>query len=418
MCDAVVCVVSSNLQVSTVVHELQEFITRTAPPLCVVLSDGGSSSADIKTQLTSVFPQLSMNPDRIVVKDVSMTVRGGFEMKRILDSNKISNFVVITTEENLENLLVVMEIIFTTAYQSRVRTYGESQYANIPAILTNVSEDLKRSLKKDCCDYLSTYTSDDSAVEIVKSDKINDEVFAHGFSTRKGGCSIYPSVSSLNLAFIVIKKDPPIVVEENRRRLLQAVGTPSHKFHLAKAVHGNTVWMMDDPEPTEGYDAIVCDKPGTIIAAPAADCVTLVLGDASKSVCAAIHSGWKGTLANVIGLTIETMKSHFGCKVQDIRAAIGPSIGACCYEIGADVEKLFVSDSLLGQCLKTVEGKAKKHLNLQKALRLQLEEVGISSDHIDDSPSKLCTYCNKDKFYSYRRDGRPFGTHVGFIGLR
>ena len=68
--------------------------------------------------------------------------------------------------------------------------------------------------------------------------------------------------------------------------------------------------------------------------------------------------------------------------------------------------------------METVDGKVKKHLNLQKALRLQLEDIGVSHEHIDDTPSKLCTYCNGDKFYSYRRDGRPFGTHVGFIGLK
>ena len=83
-----------------------------------------------------------------------------------------------------------------------------------------------------------------------------------------------------------------------------------------------------------------------------------------------------------------------------------------------DVEKLFHDNPLLSKCMETVEGKTKKHLNLQKALRLQLENIGISSEHIDDVPSKLCTRCNGDRFYSYRRDGRPFGTHVGFIGLR
>lgn len=68
--------------------------------------------------------------------------------------------------------------------------------------------------------------------------------------------------------------------------------------------------------------------------------------------------------------------------------------------------------------MEAVEGKTKKHLNLQKALRLQLENIGISSEHIDDVPSKLCTRLNGDRFYPYRRDGRPFGIYVGFIGLR
>ena len=129
-------------------------------------------------------------------------------------------------------------------------------------------------------------------------------------------------------------------------------------------------------------------------------------------------NSYAGTLASVIGATITTMAEQFGSKVQDIRAAIGPSIGPCCYEVGMDVEKLFIDNPLLSQCMETVEGKTKKHLNLQKALRLQLENIGVASERIDDGPSKLCTYCNGDRFYSYRRDGRPFGTHVGFIGLR
>ena len=125
-----------------------------------------------------------------------------------------------------------------------------------------------------------------------------------------------------------------------------------------------------------------------------------------------------GTLANVIRTSIVTMTGYFGCDTQDIRAATGPSIGPCCHEVGIDVEKLFRDNPLLSQCMEEVQGKTKKHLNLQKALRLQLENESISSEHIDDSPSKMCTYCNEERFYSYQRDGRPFGTHVGFIGLK
>ena len=112
------------------------------------------------------------------------------------------------------------------------------------------------------------------------------------------------------------------------------------------------------------------------------------------------------------------MIDHFRCDIGDITAAIGPSIGSCCYEVGTDVEKLFYDNPLLSQCVEKIEDKSKRHLNLQKVLRLQLLDLGVTSEHVDDSPSHLCTYCNKDRFYSYRRDGRPFGTHVGFIGLK
>ena len=108
-----------------------------------------------------------------------------------------------------------------------------------------------------------------------------------------------------------------------------------------------------------------------------------------------------------------------GCKPKDIVAVIGPSIGVCCLEVGADVEDLFHDNLLLRQCIEVVKGKEKRHINLQNAVRLQLEEAGILHGNIDDFPSTFCTFCNEDKFFSYRRDGiRPSGTQVGFIAVR
>ena len=417
LCDAVICVLRSEVQVTTVVNEFQYLMGRALPPLCVILNsgDGGRSDIDFKAQLLAALP--SVNPDRLISTKASMPVEGCFTIKRILDSNRFSNFVVLGTDDNnIVSLVVAMDIIFTSAYHFKFKIYGGS-CIDIPAILAHVGEDLKLSIKKDCTEYLAEFTvSHDENVEIIKSDIICGKTFAHGFSTRKGGCSSYPSMSSLNLAYNPDKKDPSISVEENRRRFLKAIGASSHNFQLAKAVHGNTVWSIGSPEPT-GYDAIVCDKPGLVVAAPAADCVTVIVADATKSVCAAVHSGWKGTLANVIGATIETMNRNSGCNVQDIRAAIGPSIGVCCYEVGEDVVKPFSDHALLRQCIESVQGKVKKHLNLQKALRLQLEDAGVPCENVDDSPAKLCTFCNEDLFFSYQRDGRPFGTHVGLVGL-
>ena len=92
-----------------------------------------------------------------------------------------------------------------------------------------------------------------------------------------------------------------------------------------------------------------------------------------------------------------------GCKPKDIVAVIGPSIGVCCLEVGADVEDLFHDNLLLRQCIEVVKGKEKRHINLQNAVRLQLEEAGILHGNIDDFPSTFCTFCNEDRFFSYRR---------------
>ena len=417
---AVVFNVQGGVHVATVVDEFSELtksscITQT--PLIIL--NGSGTSPDFKNEvvrkLIAAFP--STKAERVVDTHANMPVQGGFATKELLDHNRISAFVVFTAKENLSSLLLVLPTVFTSVYHMRVKVYGDGD-VNTLAILANIGESMKTSIKQKCSEYLAEVNSiPQDKVEVIRSAIICDKTFSHGFSTRKGGCSSYPSVMSLNLAFTPEKRDPLIAVEENRDRLLKAVGCSSHRFELAKAVHGNCVWTVGSPEPP-GYDAIVCDKQGVVIAAPAADCVTIIFADANRSVCAVAHSGWKGILANVTGATIDTMTKCFGCNIQDIRAAIGPSIGVCCYEIGMDVEKLFGDNSLLRQCIEVVEGRCKRHLNLQNSVRLQLLDAGISSENIDDSPSKLCTYCNEDMFFSYRRDGKPFGTHVGFIALR
>ena len=413
--DTVVCVVRSDTKASTVTSELEEYMKSASSPICVVLNKS-EDCTELKKQLTTAFPSLS--PEIIIEADRSTPVQGLFAVKRILDVKKINNFVVFSPKDDLESLVVTMDNILTSAYTVKVEVYGDS-YADMAEVLARASDDVKSTVEKECVKYLSEFTTNPlETVEVVTSRVISNEAFAHGFSTRKGGCSTYPSVSSLNLACLPYKKDSPLTVKENRRRLLDSVGASSYEFELAQAVHSNIVWTVGEPKPLSGYDAIVCAKPGIVIAAPAADCVTAILADPVKLVCAAVHSGWKGTLANVIGVAIKTMTEKFGCSTRDITAAVGPSIGACCYEVGEDVASLFSDHKLLSECVRAVEGKEKRHLDLQLSVRLQLEEAGVLSEHIDTSPSELCTLCNEDKFYSYRRDGRPFGTHVGFIGIR
>lgn len=419
MC-AVVFYIQGGVQVENVVGEFHKITTSSGKmPTHTVLVNASTDFKDqVIQKLTTAIP--SFKSECVLSTEASMPVQGCFAIKCILDAHRISSFVVFTVEDsNLAALLTILDTIFSTlVYCVKTRVYGNLSI-DTTEMLANVGEDFKAAIKKTCSEHLKGVSLiPQETVEIIKSDHICNKTFLHGFSTRKGGCSSFPSVSSLNLAYIPAKMDPSIVVEENRRRLLKAAGaTSSREFVLAKAVHGDCVWVVGSPEPP-GYDAIVCDKPGVVIAAPAADCVTMVFADAYRAVCAVAHSGWKGTLANIARATVHTMMCQFGCNIEDIRATVGPSIGVCCYEVGVDVEKLFSGHSLLNGCMEVVEGKQKRHLNLQNAVALQLGEVGISPQHIDSSPSKLCTYCNDNLFFSYRRDGRPFGTHVGFIGLR
>ena len=295
-CDAAVFIVQSGIKVTTIIQEFKELVGKLSKiPTLYTVYDGDQSDFhdQLAHELTTAFP--SMAQENIISINAPLPVQGGFAIKHALDSRKISDFVIFSSEEHLSALLIVMDTILTSVYHMKVKMYSGS-CINIPAILRNTVEDTESAIKKECTEYVSELTLDPhETVEIIQSDLICSKMFVHGFSTRKGGCSFYPSVASLNLVFTPEKRDPPIVVEENRHRLLKSVGVPSHRFEVAKAVHGNTVWIVGTPQ-LPGYDAIVCDKPDVVVAAPAADCVTIVLADEKRLVCAAVHSGWKGKL--------------------------------------------------------------------------------------------------------------------------
>jgi hypothetical protein len=305
-CDAAIFVVQTGVKIETIIQEVKELLgTLSSTPtqfLCAMVYDSDHSDFhdQLVHELSTAFP--SMMKENVVSINTSpqeaILVQRGFAIKCALDSRKISDFVVFSTEDRLSALLVVMDTMLTSAYHMRVKVYNGPYIIDIPAALANTGADTRSAVKKECSKYLAELaTNPHEKLEVIKSDLICNKTFVHGFSTRKGGCSFYPSVASLNLAFTAEKRDPVMVVEENRHRLLKSLGAPSHRFEVAKAVHGNTVWVVGTPQ-LSGYDAIVCDKPGVVVAAPAADCVTIILADERRGVCAAVHSGWKGKYSN------------------------------------------------------------------------------------------------------------------------
>ena len=317
-CDAAVFIIQSGIQVATVIQEFKELagILSKSPALCIVAGNNISQSDfndKLVCELITTFP--SMKEENVITTNAPMPVQGSFAIKQILDSHKVSNFMIVSAEDNLSKLFVAIDIVFTSAYHLKVKVYG-GLYVNIPAVLANMGEDTKSIINKECSEYLAEFTiGPHEKLEIIKSDLICSTTFVHGFSTRKGGCSSYPSVAALNLAFTPEKKDPLMAVEENRHRLLKSVGAPSHRFEMAKAVHGNTVWIAGTPQ-LPGFDAIVCNKPGVVVAAPAADCVTIVLADAKRLVCAAVHSGWKGILVS----NLKSLANYRACLAYEIAA--------------------------------------------------------------------------------------------------
>jgi hypothetical protein len=217
--------------------------------------------------------------------------------------------------------------------------------------------------------------------------------------------------ASLNLG--VSWGDDRALVEANRRRLAEHAGYDPAAVQMARHVHGTDVWTVGQPLADDAtFDGLVCDRPGAVLAAFAADCIPILFADPVARVCGAAHAGWRGTV-NGVARNVTSRMGELGAKPEDVRVALGPSIGPCCFEVGPEVVAEFRAafGELPGL---VVAGPRKDHIDLRVATRAVLERAGVRAEHIDDRPP--CTRCN-ERFFSYRRDGREGGVHMAFIGL-
>ncbi len=247
-------------------------------------------------------------------------------------------------------------------------------------------------------------------IRILRSPLIPDG-FLHGFPERTGGVSTGLR-ASLNLG----RRwgDDPDLVDENRRLLAVHVGYDPAQLVATKHVHGTAVWCVGEPLPDPAeFDGLVCDRPGPVLGAFAADCIPMVFADPVARVCGAAHSGWRGTVGGVAANVVARM-AECGSRPADVRVALGPSIGPCCFEVGPEVVAEF--RAAFGDVPGlVVAGPRKDHLDLRVATRVVLERAGVRAEHVDAAPP--CTRCEPERFFSYRRDGKDGGVHMGFIGL-
>jgi len=246
--------------------------------------------------------------------------------------------------------------------------------------------------------------------------------FAHGFSTRAGGTSP-PPFDSLNLG--AKWGDHAAAVAENRRRLASAVGVTG-PIYVARQVHGAAVAVVragDAPAAIAAIeaDALCSDDARVALGVFVADCVPALIVDPRSGAVAAVHAGWRGTVAGVLPAAVRALADHFGARAGDLRVALGPSIGACCFEVGADVVAAFTS-ALAGAPAAGGPGVVhvsprgvpdKWHVDLRLANRLLLERAGVAPDAIDAAAD--CTHCDRPRFYSYRRDRDRTGQQMGIV---
>jgi YfiH family protein len=236
--------------------------------------------------------------------------------------------------------------------------------------------------------------------------------FSHAFFTRAGGVS-RPPWDSLN--FAPGTGDDPAAVRENLARGARILGVPAARLYFLSQVHGVAAQVIAGDEDRDEVldmvgDIVVTRAPGVGIGVRTADCVPILIADRASGAVAAIHSGWKGTVANAAAAGVRAVRDLVGGR-GDLLAAIGPHIEACCFEVGADVAAELAACSPLGEGA-VIRG-AKPHVDLRRIVRAQLEAEGIAAASIDDV--RGCTVGDRERFHSYRRDGRIGGRLLSAI---
>ncbi len=177
-----------------------------------------------------------------------------------------------------------------------------------------------------------------------------------------------------------------------------------------KQVHGCAVATPPWAESPEA-DASVTKAAGTLLAIETADCLPLLIVDPIERRAAAAHAGWRGTVARVAQQAVRALVDA-GSDPRQLLAALGPAIGPCCYEVGADVEAAFGPS---GSRFFVPGPRDRTHLDVGAANRAQLEEAGLVSANVDSL--ELCTRCRGDLFFSYRRDGAEAGRMISVVGF-
>ncbi|MFO7566942.1 MAG: peptidoglycan editing factor PgeF [Enhygromyxa sp.] len=232
----------------------------------------------------------------------------------------------------------------------------------------------------------------------------------HGFTTRHGGVS-QGRFATLNLG--ERWGDDPEAVAENYRRVAAAGGFAPEALLRVRQVHGDAVLAGCEARADSEADALWLhrDHPGPkgVIGVLTADCVPILLCDRRATVAAAVHSGWRGTVANIAARTVEALTSA-GAAPEDLLAAIGPCIELDAFEVGEEVAEQFDARFIARA------GFEKPHVDLLACVRAQLEAAGVPANQIERVGG--CTHANPDLYFSYRRDGAGIGQQLSFIGLR
>jgi YfiH family protein len=282
----------------------------------------------------------------------------------------------------------------------------------------------------------------------------------HAFSARCGGVSGGPA-AGLNLGFI--RTDARANVEENRRRFFAALGAEDYSLAALRQRHSTHIYLVvrgpsgqleyrpagfPAPPPADHLlpvgDALLTNEPGILLSVRTADCLPVLVLDPRRRAVAAIHAGWRSALGRIIEKTVGVMRVVFGSDPQHLLAALGPSIRACCYEVGEEVVAAFCGRFAQGERFFRHEsrknpaaGLAARHAQLflsaqppghlrRPAPAVHLDLVAVAQDQLRRAGlrprqiqiARFCTACRTDLFYSHRKEGKNTGRTMAVIGIR
>lgn len=265
----------------------------------------------------------------------------------------------------------------------------------------------------------------------------------HGFSTRKGGFSNAYGGHVLNLGFT--RHDSRAAVERNRATFQRQVGASDGKklwpLVTLRQIHSDLIHCVSEPPQKQLFgDGLITNTPGILLAIQTADCLPVVLIDTKRRAVGVFHAGWRGTVRRIVEKGVGEMRGCVGTQPRDIKAAIGPGIHGCCYQVGAEVRANFESQfAYAADLFREVKesdpvrekypllflsARAPGHselptnifLDLVEANRRQLIDAGVSGKNIYASP--LCSACRTGLLFSHRAERGVTGRMMGVAGIR
>ena len=263
-----------------------------------------------------------------------------------------------------------------------------------------------------------------SAIRITNQACLLDQVESFGaimaFSLRLQRTQAYPVESLKNL-----NSDNPgkCDAETNLESLCESLKLERSKIIECDQVHGDDILILDHvPQTSPKADAIISVNSGLYPSVKTADCVPILIIDPITRISAAIHAGWKGTVLRITKKVVVTLKDFFGIKSRNLIASIGPAIGSCCYQVDEIVlDPLmssipWASEFTFPSTQQTKPDSRKKYLDLPGVNYRELTILGIPQENIYFL--KMCSFCNKERLHSYRRDGPNAGRNIAITGFR